>query len=246
VLPPEPGDWDEPIGRRPELVFDGLVDEATGELVASLSVVLPAGSPAPRVERCARSGDGTGAIIAGVSGAALLGLGIGLLVDGANQPRATGMFSGLANLDTTLETAGGALALASGVVVAAIAIALAVPDEEDEAECSIDLPAAGAEVTTAPTTTPVENFVVRVIRPDGTNLVRAASGRRFRIPLEPALFACPGACLATLARRSAAGWPPESDLDHERLVVQAVAQGEMFGGDAVPLVSGIVDVTLMP
>ena len=243
TLPAEPDRWNPPSSVRPELVLDGAYDDATGELIVSLAAVLPPGSPAPREERCMQAGVGGGVIAVGVSGLAAAGLGVGLLASGGGRDDGGNRFQNLPDFDAI----GGGIALAAGLVAGLVAIGFGAAElDEEEPDCSIDEAAGDAPLTTSPTTFAVEQFIVRVVRPDGTYLVRSASGPGVRIPLEPAPFPCPGDCLATVARRAAAGGTPENDLRRERLTVEAIPQGGPFGTDAPPTASGAVDVTLMP
>ena len=247
-LPAEPIQWNPSSGVRPELVLDGAFDDATGELVISLAAVLPAGSPAPRQERCLHPGRGGGAIINGIGGLGTANPGVGRSVSSTDSKAKEGGGWG-GKMGPDLEEIEG-IAIGAGVVALAVAVGVAAAalagDSGEEPVCFIDEAAGHARATTSPTTVAVDQFIVRVVRADGTYLIRSAAGPEVRIPLEPAPFACPGACVATVARRARAGWPPENDLRRERITIEAIPQGGLFGADEAPTASGVVDVTLMP
>ncbi len=245
-FPAEPVEWEPPSGPPPELVLDGTYDEATGDLVVSLSAVLPAGSPAPRVRRCEEPGPGGGAIVGGVLGLAAAGVGAGLLIDTAARSESSagpGWFDGMSGI----ETAGGTVALVAGLASGLVAVVVGAADVANaEAECFLDAAPRLVQVTTSPTTVAVDRFTVRVVRADGSDTVLSVTGPAARIALEPAPFACPGECVATAMRRARAGRPPENSLRRERLTIEAIPEGELFDAHAAPTATGIIDVTLMP
>ena len=145
------------------------------------------------------------------------------------------------------ELAGGSVALTAGFIAGVVAIGVGAAEAANaEPECSLDEAANHVSMTTSATTVAVDQFVLRVARSDGTFLVRSVSGPEVRISLEPSPFACPGDCVATVTRRARAGRPPENEMRHERLTIEAIPQGELFGAAEAPTASGVIDVTLMP
>ncbi|MBI5503134.1 MAG: hypothetical protein HY907_23010 [Deltaproteobacteria bacterium] len=237
TVPAEPLDWQCAGAGRPGVVLDGGLDPATGELVVALAVDLPADMrrPVAAIEECEEPsyGPSVGVLVPGL---ALSVAGGGVL--GTRGGGGSGFVDGLSAIGGV-----GSLIAGLGLTVAGLTTALLTSGVRTLCRTTVQgEPGAGPAPTPA-----VLRFVVRVVRPDGREIGRTVDGTRGRIPLEPDLFRCPGECLATDARRAAAGFPDDATLRHERLVVEATPIEEDIPIRGMPATaSAALDVVLMP